>query len=67
MVGDKHTRAHIWKIQIFGKKRGGGVTHIFIFFEFLQKFIVGDKNLREHIFAKFKFLQKKLQIMLVKS
>ena len=29
--------------------------------------MVGDKNLREHIFAKFKFLQKKLLIMLVKS
>ena len=57
MVEDKHTRAHIWKIQIFGEKKGG-VTHIFIFFVFLQNFMVGDKKLREHIFAKFKFLQK---------
>ena len=39
MVGDKLTRAHIWKIQIFGKKlEGGGGGHTYYhFFRIFQK------------------------------
>ena len=38
MVGDKHTRAHIWKIQIFRKKRGGG-ERIFSYFSYFCKIL----------------------------
>ena len=49
MVGDELLRAHIWKIQIFGKNWGGGVTQIFMFFKFFKNFMVEDKLTRVHI------------------
>ena len=65
MVGDKLTRAHICKIQVFAKKNKDcasnickysepqmckiSVTQIYSFFKFLPHFMVGDKLSKDHI------------------
>ena len=40
--------------------KGGGGTHFFIFFEFLQNFVVGDKLTRAHI-CKILVFSKKMR------